>query len=414
MTETKKMKIALFRFGVIFPLLTELAHGESTRIVDEIVSREHDIPHSTKTSITRSTVYEWLRSYRAAGNSIDALKPKDRKDKGVCRVLDQGTMEDLGKLREAHPDAPLTTVVDLAVKEGVLKAGDEGHMSSLYRKFSGWTPEGGQDGQDMRRFEAESCNDTWMCDAMVGPRVSVMGEDGRPKVVQARCFAFIDDKSRRIMHAAFYPNEKADSLLDCMWKAFNKNGLPRRIFTDNGSAMKDQRLALGLADLEVQLSFSKPYRPQGKAKIERFWRTLRMDFVCVLPEGPLDLGELNRQLGAFVKLYNCRYHSGIGMSPDERYAQDLGAVRIAPMDLPLHFRRREERKVSAARTVTVDNRLLQVPMGYSGKKVELRFMTLDGRIDVYHEGNLVGTAEPVDLVANSLAHRKGVPHDAAK
>ena len=74
-----------------------------------------------------------------------------------------------------------------------------------------------------------------------------------------------------------------NNLLDCMWKAFIRRGLPVRIFTDNGSAMRDNRLQLGLADLDVQLTYSTAYRPQGKAKIERFWRTLRMQFLPTLP-----------------------------------------------------------------------------------------------------------------------------------
>ena len=67
--------------------------------------------------------------------------------------------------------------------------------------------------------------------------------------------------------------------MDCMWKAFSKRGLPRKIYTDNGSAMKDICLAMVLAELEVGLSFAKPYSPQGKAKLERFWRTIRMPFL---------------------------------------------------------------------------------------------------------------------------------------
>lgn len=59
--------------------------------------------------------------------------------------------------------------------------------------------------------------------------------------------------------------------------------------------MRDTRLKMGLADLEVQLSYSAAYRPQGK-KIERFWRTLRMQFLPTLPpEGEFTLYELNRR-----------------------------------------------------------------------------------------------------------------------
>ncbi|MDD4008108.1 MAG: hypothetical protein PHO44_09030, partial [Sphaerochaetaceae bacterium] len=42
----------------------------------------------------------------------------------------------------------------------------------------------------------------------------------------------MDDKSRLVTHAQFYLNERTESLLDCMWKAFNRRGLPVRVYTD--------------------------------------------------------------------------------------------------------------------------------------------------------------------------------------
>lgn len=196
-----------------------------------------------------------------------------------------------------------------------------------------------------------------------------------------------------------------ENLLDCMWKAFNRRGLPVRIFTDNGSAMRDNRLQLGLADLEVQLTYSTAYRPQGKAKIERFWRTLRMQFLPTLPpEGEFTLHELNRRLGEYVETYNRRFHSGIGMSPMERYMGEVMAVRPAPMDMPKHFRFRTERTVSAARTVSLENRLYEVPLGYARKRLELRYFSLDS-VEAYYNGESIGQISEVNLTANSRTFR---------
>jgi hypothetical protein len=51
--DAKAEKIALFRYGLIAPLVLEsLARGELARRAEEIASRQYDIPGSTRTSIS--------------------------------------------------------------------------------------------------------------------------------------------------------------------------------------------------------------------------------------------------------------------------------------------------------------------------------------------------------------------------
>lgn len=395
----KQEQTALFRYAVIFPLLDErLGQGDQARILDEISAKDYEIPFSTRRKVSRGTAARWLTLYRKGG--IDALHPRGRQDKGESRTIDTELLNSLLATKREHPDWTVTAVVR-KVEEA---EGTRIPVHSVYRAFRQYDflP---KDGENMRRFEMECCNDCWMLDAMHGPRVRVEGENGVGAMKKTYCFAFIDDKSRLITHAEFYLSESGENLLDCMWKAFNRRGLPVRIFTDNGSAMRDNRLQLGLADLEVQLTYSTAYRPQGKAKIERFWRTLRMQFLPTLPpEGEFTLHELNRRLGEYVETYNRRFHSGIGMSPMERYMGEVMAVRPAPMDMPKHFRFRTERTVSAARTVSLENRLYEVPLGYARKRLELRYFSLDS-VEAYYNGESIGQISEVNLTANSRTFR---------
>lgn len=401
----KREKIALFRFAVIFPLLDDgLKRGEQRRLIDEICSKDYRIPFSTRTKISPNTVVSWLGAYRKA-RSIESLMPKGRKDKGGCRALDDETVVVLKNLRQKNPEVPLTTVVRDAIASGEITSFREENMPSVYRLFKEWEKTSKSSQEDMRRFEMESCNDCWMLDAMVGPKCRYHGEDGQERTGTAYCFALIDDKSRFITHAEFYRDQRTESLLDCMWKAFNKCGLPRMVFTDNGSAMRDIRLRLGLADLEVDLKYARPYKGASKAKIERYWRTLRMQFLpSIEAAGPLALQELNSRLRSYIDAYNNRYHSGIGCSPAERYHEDIRAVRPAPLDFPKLFRHRIERKVSKARTVQVDNILFEVPIGYMDKKIEIRYSGLDD-VEAFFDGSSIGKLKKVNLNANAHARR---------
>lgn len=141
---------------------------------------------------------------------------------------------------------------------------------------------------------------------------------------------------------------------------------------DNGPSFKSHRLQLGCASLEIGLRYAKPYRPQGKGKIERFFKTVRGQFLPELPEQP-SLEQINRAFEEYLEDdYHTRKHGGTGMSPIDRYRQDAKALRRAPENLPEYFRKQVSRKVNNDRTVKLDNRLFEAPHGYIGEQVFLR------------------------------------------
>ena len=206
----KQEQTALFRYAVIFPLLDErLGQGDQARILDEISAKDYEIPFSTRRKVSRGTAARWLTLYRKGG--IDALHPRGRQDKGESRTIDTELLNSLLATKREHPDWTVTAVVR-KVEEA---EGTRIPVHSVYRAFRQYDflP---KDGENMRRFEMECCNDCWMLDAMHGPRVRVEGENGGGTMKKTYCFAFIDDKSRLITHAEFYLSESGESLLDCM------------------------------------------------------------------------------------------------------------------------------------------------------------------------------------------------------
>ncbi len=405
MDREKQEKIALFRYGIIFPLLDErLQWGDKSRIIDEICATEHTIPYSRRRTISKPTIYDWLRAY-GRKQRIEDLYPAERKDKGHHRNLSKETELALRQFREEHPHDKLTTLVKKAVMQGVIMPDESVNMSTVYRMFKGYTREKrAHAAKDMRRFAMEFCNECWMLDTMSGPKIQIT-VSGRQRVVRSKLWALIDDKSRLVPYAQFYRDETAESLIDCLMKAFSSRGLPRKIFTDNGAAMRDHRLKLGCATLQVQLSYAKAYSPASKAKIERYFSTVRMQFLPTLQTEPLDLYDLNRAWQVYLQHYNTRFHRGINMSPLECYLKEVEAVRPAPQNLASYFRAREERKVSLARTISLKNRLYEVPLGYAGLSLELRFSDLD-HVEAFYEGKSIGELRHCDQIANARAQRR--------
>ena len=61
--------------------------------------------------------------------------------------------------------------------------------------------------------------------------------------------------------------------------ALQAHGIPESIYVDNGSAFVDSSLARICARLGIRLIHSRPYRPQGRGKIERFFNTVTSQFL---------------------------------------------------------------------------------------------------------------------------------------
>lgn len=403
MDREKQEKIAVFRFGVIFPLVERDLHeywGEKERIIRELVSKEWEIPYSNRNYISKATILNWVKRYEDGGRKIEALFPEGRGDRGRMRSISDEQIDALVKLRKENPKLSTPRLVEKAVALGVFPPGKEVSMASIYRLLKLHKLKRQKTVSDMRKFEVQMSNDLWQSDCMHGPKVL---HEGRMR--KTYLFAIIDDHSRLITHGEFYLGETLENYLDCLWAAMRKRGVPRKLYVDNGASFKAHRLQLGCASLEVGLRYAKPYRPQGKGKIERLFRTVRMQFLPELPEG-INIKEINRLFNHYIEdRYHQRIHGTTGQKPIDRYLNDVKVLRKAPDALPQYFRKREERTVNNDRTVKLDGRLFEAPTGLVGTRVVLRFENYD-RIEVFVGDESKGFLKDLNQEVNSRVKRK--------
>lgn len=406
MDREKQEKIAVFRFGVIFPLVERDLHqywGEKERILRELVGKEWEIPYSNRTYISKATILNWVKRYEDGGRKIEALFPESRGDRGRMRSINDEQIDALVVLRKVHPKLSTPRLVEKAKAQGVFPPGSEVSMASIYRLLKLHKAKRQKAEQDRRKFEVQMSNDLWQSDCMHGPKVLHEGKQRKTYL-----FAIIDDHSRLITHGQFYFAETLENYLDCLWTAMRKRGLPRKLYVDNGASFRSHRLQIGCAALEVGLRYAKPYRPQGKGKIERFFRTVRSQFLAELTEG-VRLEELNRLFNRYIEeRYHTRIHGGTGQTPLDRYLEDAQALRKAPDNLPEYFRKQEIRTVNNDRTVQLHGRLYEAPKGLVGMKVVLRFENYD-RIEVFVDDSSRGFLRDLDQEINSRVKRSVTP-----
>jgi transposase InsO family protein len=250
-----------------------------------------------------STLETWYYLLRNQG--FDALHRQARKDKGSRKALSPEACQSLLEWRQKYPQLTIKVVVRQLIEKGILQSGAFS-LPSVYRflaahqldarsiKRNPPSPLGGP----TKAFECALANQLWMTDMMFGPTLKLAGG----KVIQTRLFALLDDCSRLIPHAQYYDSEKLCWFLDCLRQGLAQRGFPEKLYTDQGKIFTSYHLQIVCANLGVRICHAQPYAAWSKGKLERWFRTLQMDFEARLVIDPVHtLEDLNARLWRWIE-----------------------------------------------------------------------------------------------------------------
>jgi putative transposase len=400
----KPEKIALFRYGLIAPLILEtLPRGELTRRAQEIASRAYDIPHSTRRTVSIDTLLDWALRYRR--NGLEGLTPQPRQDRGQARVVDPQTAALIERLKRESPHRTGTSLLRQLASAQVREQAPLS-ASTLYRflRQRGLTTPQllAEPSTARKKFEAQYANQIWQSDMLFGPWVARPGGGKRQVFLQAT----LDDASRLIPHAQFYPDQGLDSFLNCLRQAIAARGVPVRLYMDNAKIYRSPQLARIAASIGILIVHTPPYQPEGRGKIERMFRSVREQFLADLDRKTLlTLEQLNERLAHWIDtIYHRAEHSALQTTPLLRWQRDIEHVRQLPpaTDLRRLFFHRVDRLVRRDSTFLLHNRFFEAPPQLAGKRIEVRFDPLEKhQLEIYYEGQSQGVARLVDAVVNA-------------
>jgi putative transposase len=383
MADDWRTEEALWRYGLIREAADErLTGAQRGALVRALAARLHAHPSGELKPIGRSTLDDWIRAYRGGG--FGALIPKERAS--VPRTA-AALLEEAAALRRENPARTAAQI------SRILKARHGGRgpsESTVGRHLArvGLTRQAAAGARRVfGRFEASAPNELWVADCLHGPVI------GRHRAI---LFAILDDHSRLIVAARFEHAETTTRLEAVLRAALEARGVPERLYVDNGAPFASKQLARACAVLGIRLVHSAPGRPQGRGKIERFFRTLREQFLVELDgRENLDFAQLDRLLRAWLeRVYHRRAHSQTGQPPLERYLKDGFKPRTATArELREAFLWAEQRTVTKTATVSLHGNTYEVDPALAGRRVELHFdpYGLDA-VEVYHHGRPFGTA----------------------
>lgn len=408
MKEEKDLReeIALFRYGLIAAIVRDPPNTPGVCAkYREIAAQEYEIPGTTRRKIAAETLRDWVKNYRKQG--FDSLYPKRRCDRGKARNISQEAVDNLLETKENNPDFTVKQVIAAAHLEL-----PESTVHRLLKNAGLMVKSQSSSNKDRRKFSYHFAGQLWMSDVMHGPAVA--HQDRRKR--KTYLIAFLDDATRVITQATFAFSENTEAFLPVFKKALMRRGIPERLYVDNGAAYRSRQLELVCAKLGVTLIHARPYMPQGKGKIERFFRTVRMQFLPTIKEIK-SIEELNQRLWAWVEgEYHQSPHRGLEKeTPLERWVARAAKVRLIEphVDIDDLFLWEQKRKVKNDRTVSLNGIMYEVPAELVGQKVLLRYDPVVQKepIQVYSlpTRECFGEAKVVDLYANATVKRDNTP-----
>ena len=401
-------QMAAFRYGLIAPIVsrqTPMIPGELKRQLEQIAALNYTIPGSHKTQVSVRTLERFMANYRKEG--WEGLKPKKRSQKNAL-ALPAPILQKAIELRRERPERSVEQIIYLLEHSGLASEGvlAPSTLSRHLRKAGVSRQEllqAVESSRGHRRFEVEDVHLMWQADFQ---HTLYLPDPQNPKKrKKAMLFAIIDDFSRAIVHGEFYWDEKLPRLEDALKKAILRHGVPSQFYCDNGSVFSSHHLVRICAKLNIKLSHSRAYKPQGRGKIERFFRFIDTSF---RPEAHVQIGngslstlkQLNEAFTSWLEgYYHLRRHGSTAQSPKDRVASLKRTMRrVSMVELTEIFLWEEARKVDKTGCVSVFGNIFEVPSHLSSQTVTLRFDPYDLSVmQVWHEGNRLPDARLLDL-----------------
>ena len=222
-TRDQAETIATERLQIIAPLVDDatdaaLRRQVTTQVVDQ-------------TGLSARTLRRWVAAYQAAG--LAGLRPQGRPPTGSVAI--PAAVRDAAiQLRREAPHRSVRQIIQVLEWEGQVAPGTlkrstlqeqltaRGYSARQMRQYT-------TAGVAARRFQRPHRNALWQTDLKYGPRLpGGPGQAPQPTYLSA----IIDDATRFVVYAAWYPTQAEPIVADSLRTAIRRYGVPQRLYMD--------------------------------------------------------------------------------------------------------------------------------------------------------------------------------------
>ena len=405
--EQEKTKKALMKYSAIAPLITGNVNQYESKEAFFRSASEQEFTYDgvTYKKYSAGTIKRWYLEYVNKG--FDELKTKQRSDINVSRKLSTDAIEYIHYQVENYPRKPSTIIYQELITEAIVGPKDTS-LATVNREVKRKRQLMKKPNQDidkvMARYERENINEVWCGDSSFGPNVTVNGEKRKTHII-----AFIDDCSRFIVGIDIYLNDNTINLINTMKQAVKRHGVPKMFNFDNGSNYKSIDTQETIANIHSSVHYCHPYSPVQKAKIERFFGTMKKQWMSKYNQSSVSLEQVKEDLLSYVEQYNNTVHSSLnGKTPNQRFFDQADLIKYLDInEFNEAFMVRFERQASIDRVVTINSIEYELDPIFANKKV--KFMATSDYKEIYAINPHTGIKLPVKLLdktANAKMSRK--------
>lgn len=398
---------AMKRMQIIAPLLAEGLDEGQRSLLRQRICQQH--------RISERTLRRYVAAYR--GQGYEGLSPRSPATPEGSRIAPE-LLEQAIVLRREVPTRSVRQIIRILEMEDLADVGgikrstlqraltERGFSSAQMRIYTG-------QGLAARRFEKRHRCQLWQTDIKFGPYLPI-GRGGKSQ--QVFLVAVIDDATRFIVHARFYPDQKLPILEDSLRQAVTRWGRPDALYCDNGKQFRSDWLQNACERLGIKLKFTRPYSPESKGKIERFNRTVDEFLTEAALKRPETLNQLNDLLQTWVEeWYHKRPHDGLkGLTPETAFKSDKRPLQFAdPKLIRDAFRYSKRAKVDKVGCLKFGGQVFEAGVAFIGRTVEVLYSpeSLD-EVEVHCRGIAPVWAKRLEI-GTSCQPRQSLPDKAS-
>ena len=268
--------------------------------------------------LSKGMVGRWVRIYRSEGEA--GFSPGYT---GNGRPLPSPVKQKIVELKESNPLFGIKRISQLLKRAFFLSASPETVRKTLHDSSLMTAPPKKRQ-RNMTRprfFERSVPNQLWQTD------IFTFRLGGH----YAYLIGYIDDYSRYMTGLELFRSQTAQNVIEVYRRAASEYNPPKEMLTDNGRQYTNwrgnTRFELELKKDKIHHIKSQPHHPMTLGKIERFWKTIYLEFLSRAQFGSFE--DAVERIRQWVKYYNHkRPHQGIGgLCPADRYFEIQGELR---------------------------------------------------------------------------------------
>ena len=340
--------------------------------------------------VNRRTVHRWLARYEAEG--LEGLPDRSHRPERCPHQMPAEIEVLVLELRRSRRYWGARRLVLELVRKGIQPAPSESAVYRCLVRAGVIDPVKRHRRKEMwKRWERGGPMELWQLDVVGGFLLA----DG----TSAKALTGIDDHSRFCISARLMPREGTQPVCDGFLAALRAHGVPQQVLTDNGKVFTGKYARPPVDVLFDRLCrqngidhlLTQPACPTTTGKIERFHRTLRVEFDTRRAFTSLAIAQ--QALDEWVTYYNTqRPHQALGDKPPMTRFHAAARPVEEPEPQPPPDRTGEHwvtRKVSTVGVVCVGYQQVCIGQSYAGSACDV--LVTEGTLQYWVGSELVKT-----------------------